>query len=592
MSRFTASSIDQVREAVDFAEIVSAYTELRRAGTRMLGLCPFHDERTPSFSVDPREKLYYCFGCEAHGDVFTFIQEKQGVGFAEAVETLAERYGVELERQAEDPRAEATRKRMGRLGELLDRTGNFFMNSLWVGDEAADAREYLAGRGLGEPVLRKFGVGYSPKAWNTVVKRGRLAGYTDEEMMEAGLVQRSQKSDGVYDRFRGRITFPIRDSRGRTRGFGGRAMDPGEKAKYVNSPEGPMYHKKEMLYGIDLARTSIIKAARAVIVEGYTDVIAVHQAGIENVVAISGTAFTTQQARELAAMCDELVLCLDADRAGREAMLRSQQQLPDNKRVRLRVAAMPPGKDPADLLAGARPGHDAAEQFKQLVEDARELVEFHVTVLLDEADLGSAIGRDQALDSVVPVLAGMGDSILRSELVREVSDRLDIDPAMVNRRLAAPAAKRYEPDRGAAPAKPERRPGGVMAMNRSEQIEFGLLAMCIAAPSDGHGYLERLGDDLLTSPLAQRARDHLTENLDQPMQGIDRQDEEFNSFMTQLVMRAGSGPATREAMELNILLLEEASLARRLEAADATGSDAPVLQKQLGEMRDRIQHMR
>jgi len=587
VARISPASIERVRDAVDFVEVVSAYTELRRAGVRMLGLCPFHDERTPSFSVDPREKLYYCFGCEAHGDMFRFVQEKQGLGFVEAVEMLADRYGIELEREAEDPKIEAARKKEARLGELLDRTARFFANALWVSDEAAKAREYLAGRGLGEPVLRKFGVGYSPKAWNTIVKRGRLAGYTDEELFDAGLVQRSRKGDGVYDRFRGRIVFPIRDGRGRTRGFGGRTLDPEEKAKYINSPESPMYHKKEMLFGLDHARTAIIKSRRAILVEGYTDVLACHQAGFENVVAISGTAFTREQARELSAMCDELVLALDADPAGRGAMLQSQQHLPAQKRLRIRVARIPGGKDPAEILAGARPGSDIAAEFGKLVDEAVDLVDFHVEVLLDAADLETPSGRDRALDEIVPVLATLGDSIQRDDLIARVADRLDADPALVSRRLSGsrPGQQAGQPSRPA-----NRQP--VVAMNRAEQLEFGILALCVAAPSEGRDFLGRLDDALLSSPMSRRLRDWLIDHLDDPLAGAPRDDEAFHSALTSLVMRAGGEPATREAMSMNLLALQEAALARQVAEAVAAGRPDPDLQRRLGELRDRIQHMR
>lgn len=207
MALISHDSLDRVKQAADIVEVVSAHTDLRRQGARYVGLCPFHEERTPSFSVEPQEKLYHCFGCGVGGDVIKFVEEKEGLGFSDAVELLADRYGVELEREQEDPRAEARRQRRRRLEQLLERAAAFYANYLWESDEAAKARDYLAGRGLGEEVLRAFGVGYAPSAWDKILVRGQQAGFSVEELRGVGLVQRG-RSGGEYDRFRERIMFP------------------------------------------------------------------------------------------------------------------------------------------------------------------------------------------------------------------------------------------------------------------------------------------------------------------------------------------------------------------------------------------------
>ena len=435
MARFSQQSIEQVKDSADIVEVVSAYTDLRRAGQRFNGLCPFHDERTPSFSVDPREKLYHCFGCGVGGDVIKFVEEKEGLAFADAVEALAERYGVEIEREEEDPKAEEARKRRARLGEVLERTAGFYASFLWDADGGLEgARLPGLARAARGPVLRDFGVGYAPSAWDTVLKRGQSARFSIEELYGAGLLVRN-KQGNPYDRFRSRIMFPIRDARGRAQGFGARAMTPDQKPKYLNSAEGELYRKKRTLYGIDRARGAIAKAGRAVVVEGYTDVLAAHQAGIEEAVAVMGTAITPEQVQLLAAHADEVVLALDADRAGREAMLRAQR-VAAGKRVRLRVAGMEPGEDPADTLAGKGAGSDAADRFRASLDSADDLPVFHVRMLLSDADLGTPAGRDRALDEVVPVLAAMPDSITREELERETAGRLDADPGLVSRRVA------------------------------------------------------------------------------------------------------------------------------------------------------------
>jgi DNA primase len=590
MSRFTNETIERVRDSVDFVEIVSAYTDLRRAGERYVGLCPFHEERTPSFSLDARDKLYYCFGCEAHGDVFTFIAEKEGLGFPDAVEALADRYAVEVERESEDPRVEEARRRRARLGEALQRASDFYGNYLWESGEAARAREYLQSRGLGDEVLREFGVGYAPSAWDTVVKRGQVAGFGIPELHAAGLVQKGQKG-GFYDRFRARITFPVRDARGRVQGFGARALRKDQKPKYLNSPEGELYRKKRTLYGIDVARSAIAKAGRAVVVEGYTDVLAAHQAGIGEAVAVMGTAITPEQVQLLAAHAEEVVLALDADRAGREAMLRAQR-VARGKRVRLRVASMAAGGDPADMLTGEGVAKDAAARFRKLIEDADDLPVFHARMLLGDADLETPAGRDRALDEVVPVLVAMPDSITREELAREVADRLDADPGLVARRIAAieKGGGRRAPA-AAASAAPVAASDGAEArpLSARERRERALLAMCVASPAEGREFIERLTPEHLSSPLTVRARDWLERNLDEPTRGLPRDDEELVSLVTQLVMWGEREPASHEAMELNFLQLEQGMVERRIEAAAREGGAAPVeLQRQRAELVERI----
>ncbi len=301
MALISNESLERVKQTADIVEVISAHTDLRRQGTRWVGLCPFHEERTPSFSVDAQEKLYHCFGCGVGGDTIKFVEEKEGLGFAEAVELLAERYGVELEREQEDPRAEARRQHRRRLEELLDRTASFYASYLWDSKEAGRARDYMAERGLGEDVLRAFGVGYAPSAWDQVLLRGQRAGFKVDEMRGVGLVQRG-RGGGEYDRFRSRIMFPIRDRRGRVLGFGGRAMRSDQGAKYVNTAETDFFHKSKLLYGIERAKAAIAKAGRAVVVEGYTDVLALHQAGVEEAVGVMGTAITEDQVAALSGM--------------------------------------------------------------------------------------------------------------------------------------------------------------------------------------------------------------------------------------------------------------------------------------------------
>ena len=364
-------------------EIVSAHTDLRRQGARWTGLCPFHDERSPSFGIHAEDKLYHCFGCGVGGDLFDFVAATENIDFPAAVELLADRYGVEVTREKEDPQAEQRRKARTRLTELLERAALFYSAFYHEAPEAKKARDYLAGRGLGEEILREFGVGYAPSNWDTLIMKGQQAGFTVAELAKTGLAQKG-RSGGMYDRFRERITFPIRDARGRAVGFGARAMRDDQKPKYLNSAEGELFHKSDILYGIDRARGPMAKAGRAIVVEGYTDVIALHQAGLTESVAVMGTAITEPQLALLSATVKNIVLALDADAAGRKAMLRAQQ-VAAGRKLDIRVVTIPGGEDPAEMVVA----EGGAEKFRQLVEEAVDLPEFQIGLIMNDVDRGS-----------------------------------------------------------------------------------------------------------------------------------------------------------------------------------------------------------
>jgi DNA primase len=550
MARIADDSVRQVREAVDIVEVISAHTDLKRQGAQMMGLCPFHEERSPSFSVDPQEKLYHCFGCGVAGDVFNFVMEKDGLGFVEAVEILADRYGVELERDREDPRAEARRARQRRLEQLLDRTASYYANYLWDSKEGEKARAYLAERGLSEATLKAFGVGVAPSAWDKILVAGQRAGFEVEELRTVGLIQQNQRG-GQYDRFRARIMFPIRDRRGRVLGFGGRATRDDQRPKYVNTAETDFFHKSQLLYGVDRAKAAIAKAGRAVVVEGYTDVLALHQAGIEEAVGVMGTAITEEQVSALSGMVEEVVLALDADSAGQEAMLRAQR-VAGKRRMRLRVAAMPAGEDPAEMVAEG----GGAERFREIVEGAVDLPVFQIEMVLDRTDIGSPTARDRSLAEVAPVLAVMTLGFQRDELVRRVANHLGLDEGVVKARVlvAEPATGGPQPVETAEGKPIERFRRNAADFTSREHRERALLGMCIALPADGRAYLDRLTDAHL-SPRGAGAAAWLRENLADPASNLPH-DPELAAVITELVMLSRSEPASHESMERNFLELE------------------------------------
>jgi DNA primase len=563
MALFTKDTIDRVREAAEMVEIVSGKTDLRRAGTRWSGLCPFHDERTPSFSVNPVEKLYYCFGCGEGGDVFKFVQQTEGLEFQEAVELLADRYNVRVEREEEDPRADARRRRRDRLMQLLDRATRFYTAYLWESGEAAHAREYLSSRELSEEILREFRVGYSPSAWDRMMLGARQSGFTEEELMAAGLAQRG-RNGGIYDRFRGRIMFPLADARGRVLGFGARQMGEGRGPKYLNTSENDLYHKGRQLFGIDVARKEAMKSGRFVVVEGYTDVLALHQAGIREAVAIMGTAMTQEQLAELAKVGDSnrrgaVFLALDADRAGRDAMLRAAR-LAEDRGVDLRVVEMPEGTDPADLV-----GQDGAAAFVERMDRAAPMIEFQVRRVLADADLDTPSGRDQALGEARKLISAVPErTATRDALVREAADRLDVPVDYV---MAAPAPAR----RG--PAEPQRESASAGELALRAEREF--LTRSLSSGELGRGYLSRPDDAQFSSDLLRRARDHLVAHFDDPLAALPEDDPALGALVTDVALAAQERPPTEELiLRMSILQLEQRRIEREIRRASQDGDHA------------------
>ncbi|HEV7774295.1 MAG TPA: DNA primase [Conexibacter sp.] len=585
MARYTDDSKEKVRDAVDMIALVSARTELRRAGVNSyFGRCPFHEERTGSFHVRPEEKHYHCFGCQMSGDPFRFVMETEGLDFVGAMESLAERFGVTLEVADEDPMAKAARERRERLHKLLDRAAAYYARYLWEAKEAEGARSYLAGRGLEETTLKTYRVGYAPSAWDRLLLVARQAGFTGDELVATGLAQRSKQQRGsIYDRFRERIMFPLADARGRVVGFGARAMRDNQPPKYLNTSEGEVFHKGSQLFGIDLARKAAARAGSIVLAEGYTDVLALHQAGIENAVGIMGTSFTDEQARELERTARTLVLALDADGAGQEAMLRAAR-VAEGRSMELRVVALPPGADPADLAQA-----EGVEALRARIARSVPFVEFHVERVLARADVGTAEGKDRALAEMRPLLGPLPASVLRDELVRRVAGRLDLSDQLAASLIAegAPAAVAV-PGAGAGPAitPPAGARNGAspavvpQLLDRRERGERTFLALCVAFPREGRALLEEADlDRQFSSDLARRAAMHLRTHLDTPLDGLADDDPELASIVSEIAARAARGGSARPAnlehawLSLELARLERAiDLARHAPSADDTGS--------------------
>ena len=574
MSRFTADSRDRVRDAVDMIAVVSDHTELRRAGaSEYVGRCPFHDERTPSFGVNPIEKVYYCFGCQASGDVFTFVMETEGLDFPGALQALADRFGVELETEEEAPEAAARRQRRERLQSLLGRATAYYARYLWEAREAQPARDYLESRGLREETLKEFRVGYAPSAWDRILTASRRAGFSNEDLLTVGLAQRSQNRPGlIYDRFRERIMFPSTDARGNVIGFGARAMRDNQRPKYLNTADGELYHKRRVLFGLDRARAAAARAGTVILVEGYTDVLALHQAGMGNAVGIMGTALTEEQIAELERLAKVLLLCLDADRAGQDAMLTvGLAQLTDRRKLELRVVPLPEGTDPADLIE--REGGDA---LRERVQASVPFVAFHVDRILERHDTRSAEGRDQAFGDLLPALKHLRRGLFGDELLRRIAGRLELTEAQLGS-LIEGAAKHNGAGDGTSAGGPGA-PGDQASaqgqpVDQSGRAERTFLALCVALPEAGARTLYEIDpEQLITSGLMRRAARHLAGRTRSPLADLPAGDDELARTIADLVARAGrAGQVTADQLVHARLVLERARLERAILRARAEG---------------------
>ncbi len=527
MARIKESSVSDVIAAADMIEVVSGRTQLRRSsGSRYMGRCPFHEERTPSFSVNPVDKLYYCFGCGKGGNLVGFVRETENVDFVGAMEWLAERFRVQLEYEEASPRVEAERRKRERLLALLESTTAYFERLLWEGDAGRPVREYLAGRGLGEEIVREFRLGLSPG--RGLAAKAKERGFTLDELRGAGL---ATVRGGDY--FPQRLMFPLCDARGRVVGFQARKLhdDDPLRGKYVNSPEGDLFKKSAILYGLHLARASISKQDRAAVVEGNTDVIALRQAGFEPAAASMGTALTEQQLRELGRLTRRVVLCFDADAAGQDASLRGME-LAAAQGFDVKVVTLPPGQDPAD----------APEGFEERLDSAESYLLYRVRLELDRS-----ADRQEGFVRAREVLAKAEDSPERQEALRLVADRLDL-PRETLSGLAPP--------RGGGSA--AREPETPRLLDAGARLERDTLAACLAHPSLVRGLAE-LGPEYFDDEVNARFRAALVSGRDDP---------ELTALRAELDARAAREAIDERTGKELLLRLRERKLKRDLAGAD------------------------
>jgi len=422
---FSQATLEQVRAASDIVEVIGSYLPLKRAGANFVALCPFHKEKTPSFNVNPQRQIFHCFGCHKGGDVFTFIREYENVTFPEAVRRLAERARIPLIEEP-GPGQAAGRQLRERLLQMHEQLAQRWQNVLANEAAGQPARDYLARRGVSPEAVKLFRLGAAPDAWDDTVNWGRSKGFSPTELEQAGLVLRKEGSEHYYDRFRGRLIFPICDEQGRVIAFSGRVLTAEAKAaKYVNSPETPLFRKGKVFYGLDKTKRALLEAGYAVVCEGQLDLIACYLAGVENVVAPQGTAFTAEQARLLRRYVEEVVLCFDSDEAGQDAAVRSLDALLASG-LAVRVAVVPAPHDPDSFIKTAGAG-----AFRELIQGAEGFFDYYLRRLCGRHDTRTDRGRLAVLRDMAAAVQKTGNAVLVDSYAQKTALRLGVSPEAV-----------------------------------------------------------------------------------------------------------------------------------------------------------------
>ena len=540
MARIKDTSVEAVKAGADFVEVVSGRTQLRKVGGRYTGRCPFHDERTPSFSVNAVDKLYYCFGCGAKGDLITFVRETEGLDFAGSIEWLGERFRIPIEYEESSPEQDALRTRRTRLLALLDQAATFYERTLWDSEAGGMARDYLKGRGLNEEVAREFRLGLA-LGGNSLARKALAKGFSQEELRAAGLTR--QRGDDFFQR---RLLFPLADRQGRILGFQARKLheDDALKAKYVNTPESELFHKGWVVYGLDKARAAIAREDRACVVEGNTDVIALRQAGFQPVVASMGTALTEQQLKELARLTKRLWLAFDGDAAGETATLRGME-LAAKLGFDVKVVALEPGIDPADDPTG----------FERRLAGAEPYVLYRVRIEIERAD-----DREVAFRTVKALLDASPDSPERQDAWRYANDKLGMTVQLrgaSTARASAPATQR--------------------GLDASTKLERNALAG-VLAHEELKPLLHELTPEHFYDPQHRMLRAHIVDGA--PL------DDGAVGLLAELDARAVAEGIDQATGEELIWRLRERQLRRELQHADP--SKVKELQEALAKLLERV----
>ncbi|MEO8509964.1 MAG: DNA primase [Chloroflexota bacterium] len=559
----SSGSVAEIKSKIGVLEVVGETVVLKRAGATYKGLCPFHGEKTPSFVVTPDRETWHCFGCGEHGDIFTFLMRRDGLDFREALTRLAERAGVELtDRSAREDRHKA------RLRDALEAAFTWYREVLLQAHQATTARAYLAERGLSDETLDRFGVGYAPNTWDALSKRLRARSFTEVELIGAGLVSSSNRG-GVYDRFRGRIIIPIRDASGRAVGIGGRIMPGAEGPKYLNSPATPLFDKSRTLYAIDLAKAAIRREKLAVIVEGYTDVMAAHQAGFKNVVASLGTALTAGQVELATRYADGIALAYDVDVAGEAATQRGLlEELGQAAELsRIAVIRIPAGKDPDELI------RTDADAWRSAVTNARPVMEYFIDLAVANGDRNSVAGRTAIIDRVRPAFRFVRHPAERAMYVQKLARLVDVAEQTLDEDLKRPIAERQ---RRAVPV--EASAGDASILPQLPPLEAEALGLLLRYPDLGaDGVTEEA--TFTTAEASALARAAAQRNGSDLLAFVEGLEAPLDDLARSVLAPLGAAPrldpvSARETLRVCILRLRVLQLDERLRNGQALLRDA------------------
>ncbi|MCD6048894.1 MAG: dnaG [Verrucomicrobia bacterium] len=563
MAAIPPGLLEQIRAASDIVEVIGSYIPLKRAGANFTALCPFHKEKSPSFNVSSTRQGFHCFGCHKGGDVFKFVQEYENISFIEAVRRLAERAKIPLD-TIDGPGAAAARGMKEALFDLHEQITKRWQQALANDAAGQIGRDYIAKRQLHPDAVQLFRIGYSPDKWDDTVNFAKSKGFTEEVLEQSGLVIKRDQGDGYYDRFRSRLMFPICDEQGRVIGFSGRVLSGDEKtAKYVNSPETLLFHKSKIFFGLDKSKRAILDAGYAIICEGQIDMIQCFMAGVKNIVAPQGTAFTNDHARILKRYVNDIVLCFDSDNAGQNAAVRALDHLLGAE-LAIRVAVVPAPHDPDSFIR-----EHGADAYRQLIEKAPSFFDFYLERLCKQNDVATDQGQLAVLRAMAEAVNKANNAVTTDKYAQKTAFRLGVSVDSVRKEFSrknrpAPQPREYDD----APPEEE------VLLERPTEPEMWFLKLLLIAENEGRGWIQHLRPEWITNVTLRKIAEGIRQqelelSWSGPTAFLNTLDNDFEqSLITEAMFEKRVIPDVAKQLHDNILKLRNQYIERQMTAAN------------------------